>query len=77
MSDTDQVPVHNIHCREQRLTAVVLRGVEIYDLLHGVGAVIYRYNFSELFLGNFLVFEVFAKILEGWVDLSIKIVTLW
>ena len=74
MPNTHQVTVHNVHRCEQRLSTVLLRVVEGDDLLHSVGAVIYCYNPSNLFLGNFLVFKTFEKILEGRVDLFIKIV---
>ena len=71
MPNTEQVPVHNVHRCKQRLAAVLLRGVEAEDLLHGVGAVILRYKPSELFLGN-----IFGKNFEGGIRLRIKIVDL-
>ena len=71
VANTSQVPVHNVHRCEQRLAAVLLRGVEAEDLLHGVGAVIVRYKPSELFLGN-----IFGETFEGGIRLRIKIVDL-
>ena len=50
--------------------------MEAEDLLHGVGAVIFRYESLELFLGNFLVFEALDVAIEGGVDFGVKIVIL-
>ena len=42
VTNTDQIPVHNVHRCEQRLAAVLLLGVEAEYLLHGIGTVILR-----------------------------------